>query len=43
MGSNKEIDFAISKIDNVNAFLHQGIHETTNYKNTVDELIKIIK
>ena len=43
MGSNKDIDLAISKIDSVNAFLHQGIHEKTNYKKTVDELIKIIK
>ena len=40
-GSNPKIDFALSKIDQVNAFLKQGTFEMVNYEETVDQLIGI--
>ncbi len=37
-GSNKNIDFAISKIDEVNKFLRQGTDEKFQYEDIVNEL-----
>jgi flagellum-specific ATP synthase len=40
-GSNPRIDFALSKIDEVNEFLKQGIWEKANYEDVVNNLKKI--
>ena len=40
-GSNKEIDFALSKIDEVNDFLMQDVYEKCNFDDVVNELIAI--
>jgi len=40
-GSNPEVDKAIEKIDQINAFLRQGIEEKANYKDTVKRLKNI--
>lgn len=37
-GSNAKIDFAISKIDAVNAFLRQNFTETDNLQHTIEQL-----
>lgn len=42
-GSNKNIDYAISKIDEVNDFLIQGIDEKYNFDDVVNMLEKIFK
>lgn len=38
-GSNPKIDYAISKIDEVNNFLKQGVFEQVDYDETVNQLI----
>lgn len=40
-GSNKKIDFALSKIDEVNDFLMQDVYEKCNFDDVVNELIAI--
>ena len=40
-GSNKNIDYAISKIDEVNDFLIQGVDEKYNFDDVVNMLEKI--
>ncbi|MGM0499772.1 MAG: flagellar protein export ATPase FliI [Bacillota bacterium] len=40
-GSNSEVDKAIEKIDEINAFLRQGIEEKANYQDTVKRLKNI--
>ncbi|MFH1347815.1 MAG: flagellar protein export ATPase FliI [Candidatus Margulisiibacteriota bacterium] len=40
-GSNPKIDFALSKIEQVNAFLKQGTFEQVNFEDTVNKLISI--
>lgn len=40
-GSNKNIDFALSKIDEVNEFLMQDVYEKFNYDEIVNRLIEI--
>lgn len=40
-GSNPKIDFALSKIDQVNVFLKQGTFEQVEYEETVNQLIGI--
>ncbi|MBU1026522.1 MAG: flagellar protein export ATPase FliI [Candidatus Margulisbacteria bacterium] len=40
-GSNPKIDFALSKIEQVNAFLKQGTFESVDYENTVNQLLGI--
>lgn len=40
-GSNPKIDYAISKIDEVNEFLKQGTFEQCNYEETVERLLSI--
>ncbi|MCX5726292.1 MAG: FliI/YscN family ATPase, partial [Candidatus Saganbacteria bacterium] len=42
-GSNPKIDYAISKIDQVNEFLKQGTFEKVSYEETVDRLISIFQ
>jgi flagellum-specific ATP synthase len=40
-GSNPKIDYAISKIEQVNAFLKQGTFEQVKYEETVNKLLGI--
>jgi flagellum-specific ATP synthase len=40
-GSNPKIDFALSKIDQVNGFLKQGTFERVEYQDTANQLIGI--
>ena len=42
-GSNPKIDYALSKIDEVNSFLKQGTFEKIDYEETVSRLINIFK
>ncbi|MFA5839375.1 MAG: flagellar protein export ATPase FliI [Candidatus Margulisiibacteriota bacterium] len=42
-GSNPKIDFAISKIEQVNGFLRQGTFEKVGFEDTVNRLIGIFK
>jgi flagellum-specific ATP synthase len=42
-GSNPKIDYALSKIDQVNSFLRQGTFEKLVYEETVSQLIDIFK
>ena len=37
-GSNPKIDWAMTMIDNINAFLKQGVNEKADYKETVSRL-----
>ncbi len=41
-GSNPKLDFALSKLDAVNAFLTQGIDEAFTYEQTMAEMKKIL-
>ncbi len=40
-GTNPKLDRAIRKIDDINNFLTQGIHEKSTYEETVNKMIKI--
>jgi len=40
-GTNPKLDRAIRKIDEINNFLTQGIHEKSTYEETVNKMIKI--
>lgn len=42
-GSNKNIDYALSKIDQVNEFLMQGVNEKFNFEEIVQELYGIFE
>lgn len=42
-GSNKHIDFAIEKIDTINAFLQQGVGEKFLFDDIVDQMSDIFK
>ena len=42
-GSNRQLDFAMSKIDAVNDFLTQDVNEAFTYDQTVAELARILK
>ena len=42
-GSNRKLDFAMSKIDAVNAFLTQDVNEAFTYEQCVEGLAKILK
>lgn len=42
-GSNKNIDYAISKIDEVNEFLMQGVDERFDFDDIIDKLEKIFE
>jgi flagellum-specific ATP synthase len=41
-GSNPKIDYAISKIEYINKFLRQNFDETTSFKQTIEELGRIL-
>ncbi|MEW6609665.1 MAG: hypothetical protein AB1414_19840, partial [bacterium] len=40
-GSNPKIDYALSMIDEVNAFLKQGIFEKVDYETAVKQLMEL--
>jgi flagellum-specific ATP synthase len=40
-GSNPKIDYALSKIDQVNGFLRQGTFEKVEFEDTVNQIIGI--
>lgn len=42
-GTNRKLDFALSKIDHVNAFLRQYVEESFTYEETLAKLQEIIK
>jgi len=42
-GSNPKIDYAMSKIDQVNAFLRQGTFEKISYEETVQKMLAIFR
>ena len=42
-GSNKHIDFAIEKIDTINAFLQQGVGEKFLFNDIVDQMSDIFE
>ena len=42
-GSNRKLDFALSKIDAINDFLTQDIDETFSYEQCLEQLKKILK
>lgn len=42
-GSNPKLDFALKKIDDINAFLMQGIKESFDYEQCVGAMAKILK
>ncbi len=42
-GSNPKLDFALKKIDDINAFLIQGIKESFDYEQCVSAMAKILK
>ncbi len=42
-GTNRKLDYALTKIDDVNAFLTQGVNEVFTYEQTLDKLQEILK
>ena len=42
-GTNKRLDYALSKIDDINAFLTQGIDEAFSYEETVARMEEILR
>ncbi|MBQ3077181.1 MAG: flagellum-specific ATP synthase FliI, partial [Clostridia bacterium] len=42
-GSNRRLDYALSKIDEVNAFLKQNINESFRYEQCLDKMKKLLK
>ncbi len=42
-GTNPKLDFALSKIDDINGFLMQGVKEVFSYEQSVAEMRKILK
>ncbi|MCI8502141.1 MAG: flagellar protein export ATPase FliI [Oscillospiraceae bacterium] len=42
-GTNRKLDYALSKIDAVNAFLTQGTDEAFSYEETLEKLDQILK
>ena len=42
-GSNRQLDFAMSKIDALNAFLTQDVNEAFSYEQCVEQLATILK
>jgi len=41
-GTNHKLDFAISKIDKINAFLKQGVNEKFTLEETVKQMEEIL-
>lgn len=42
-GTNKKIDYAVEKIEQVNSFLKQGTHEKFEYNEVIDMLLEIFE
>ena len=42
-GTNPRLDYAISKIDQINAFLMQGINESFSYDESLHQLESILQ
>lgn len=42
-GSNRKLDFALSKIDAINTFLTQGVNEAFTYEETLEKMAEILK
>ena len=42
-GSNRKLDFALSKIDAVNGFLTQGVDESFSYEACIRQMREILK
>ena len=42
-GTNPKLDYALTKLDEINNFLRQGIDEDTGYQNGIEELKSIFK
>ncbi len=42
-GSNPKLDFALSKIDDINRFLTQGINESFSYEESLAEMEKVLR
>lgn len=42
-GSNPKLDFALSKIDEINGYLMQGINESFTYEQCIERMQKILK
>ena len=42
-GSNPRLDFALQKIDDINHFLMQSIHEAFSYEDTLAAMRKILQ
>ena len=42
-GSNRKLDFALSKIDAVNGFLPQGVDESFSYEACIYQMREILK
>ena len=42
-GSNRSLDYALSKIDAVNGFLKQGVNESFSYEECVQEMERILR
>lgn len=41
-GSNRKIDHAIDKIEEINHFLQQDVHEPSNYEDTLNEMEQLV-
>ena len=41
-GNDAEVDEAIAKMPQINAFLRQGLSEKNTYQETVEQLIKVV-
>lgn len=41
-GSNRKIDYAIDKIEEINHFLQQDVHETSKYEETLNEMEQLV-
>ena len=42
-GSNPKLDFALTKIDEINAYLMQGINENFSYEESLQQMARILK
>lgn len=42
-GTNHKLDFAVSKIDKINAFLKQGVDEKFSFEETLKQMEEILK
>lgn len=42
-GKDPKTDEALSKIDNINKFLRQGLHEVSSYEDSIKQLIEVVQ